>query len=138
MLKGRERRCHPRFRATHMHITACSLAQETPYSNGFKVNAVDYNHLGIGFDTRVNFSVGEQLELELRLGSTIIPKVIGIVRSRHDERYMIQFDFSSPSMQEETMITALEGLETQLKGSYSDTVWSTALRKMNRRDRYGE
>lgn len=121
-----------------MHITVCSLAHETPFGNGFKVCAVDYNHLGLAFDGRIEFAIGEQLELELRLGGVTVPHVLGIVRNHHDNRYGVQFDYSAAGMQSDAMITALETLEDQLKGSYSETVVSTAHRKVHKRDRYSD
>lgn len=138
MYKGRERRCHPRYKAGRLQVSVRRVIPDSTPGDDFKVVAYDFNHLGLAFDAHIALEIGEQLLLTLRHDHLLLTGLIATIRNRNEWRYGVAFDFSTAEMNSIEILDGLENLEAALKGSYAGTVSSSALRKMKRRDRYGE
>lgn len=137
MYRGKERRCHPRFKAGRLQISVRRTQDDTA-NNDAKVVAYDYNHLGLAFDAHLDLDIGEQIILTLRHDTLSLSGLTATVKNRNECRYGVAYDFSAPQMNSAEVLDKLEAIEAALRGTYAETVVSSALRKMKRRDRYNE
>jgi hypothetical protein len=132
MYKGKNRRQHSRYRAQQLSIQVWQRGSNTPPD---RVIGSDFNSHGVAFASAGHeFSEGDQLELTLSLNNIHISNLIGLVRSSHNGRYGIEFDFTSKYMQSKEVIDALDKIEDILNTSHSAV--SSGVRKMKKRDRY--
>ncbi len=135
MYKKNNRRQHVRYHAQQLVIDVKPLGIDAPFD---RVKGVDFSAYGLAFITSgLQYEVGEQLELNIKLEKIVLSLLIAEVRNCWEDRCGVEFVFNTDYMKTAAVLDGLEAITDLLKTARSvDT--GTGLRAKKKRDRFSD
>ncbi|KAF0190962.1 MAG: hypothetical protein FD165_2201 [Gammaproteobacteria bacterium] len=80
MYDGPDRRKRERFVTTGIDVFIQKTGWRSLFAKPERVESVDFNQYGIGFDTAQEFVSGDQMQLHIRIESAKLVSIMGIIR----------------------------------------------------------